>query len=184
MQAVFSHRKRVVMALDESQTWHVAYTKPRQERIALENLERQDFEAYLPMFKVFKKPRRGAASPQGQGMLAYEPMFPRYIFFRATRPEQSLGTLRSTRGVASVVRFGIEFADVSCELLQAIREVEQRRDQAAIGDISPLQPGSRVRLSEPSLGGLAGWGQEVSSKVVIVLLAVVGKIGREAWRER
>src|SRR3546814_830202 len=122
MQAVFSHRKRVVMALDESQTWHVAYTKPRQERIALENLERQDFEAYLPMFKVFKKPRRGAASPQGQGMLAYEPMFPRYIFFRATRPEQSLGTLRSTRGVASVVRFGIEFADVSCELLQARSE--------------------------------------------------------------
>src|SRR3546814_1201162 len=134
MQAVFSHRKRVVMALDESQTWHVAYTKPRQERIALENLERQDFEAYLPMFKVFKKPRRGAASPQGQGMLAYEPMFPRYIFFRATRPEPSLGTLRSTRGVASVVRFGIDFAGASCETLRATSGGGEGRAQGDLGE--------------------------------------------------
>src|SRR3546814_5380245 len=102
-------------------------------------------------------------------------MLPRYMFLRVTRPEQSLGTVRSTRGVASVVRFGIVFAEFSCELLQSIREVEQRRVQADIGEISPFQPGSRVRLSDPSLGGLEGLVQEVSSKRVIVLQEILGR---------
>ena len=35
--------------------WYVAYTKPRQERIALENLEQQQFNTYLPLFKKLKK---------------------------------------------------------------------------------------------------------------------------------
>lgn len=162
------------MTVDVSQTWYVAYTKPRQERIALENLERQGFQAYLPMFKMFRKPRRGRPAQQ-DGFLAYEPMFPRYVFFRPDSPRQSLGTLRSTRGVASVVGFGAGFACVPPELLQSVRAAEQARNQADIGQISPFQPGCRVRLSDPALGGLEGLVQETSSKRVVVLLEILGR---------
>ena len=31
--------------------WYLAYTKPKQESVALFNLEQQGFEAYLPLFK-------------------------------------------------------------------------------------------------------------------------------------
>jgi transcriptional antiterminator RfaH len=156
-------------------TWHVAYTKPRQERVALENLQRQGFDTYLPLFKVFRKRRRPAASASAGGVLVHEPMFPRYLFFRATRPDQSFATLRSTRGVASVVRFGVEFAVVPQALIQAIHAVERQRDEADMGQVSPFQPGCRVRLSDPSLAGLEGLVQESSAKRVVVLLSILGR---------
>ncbi len=56
--------------------WYLAYTKPRQEEIARVNLEQQSFEAYLPLYKKFKKTELGPVS-------VFEPMFPRYIFFPA-----------------------------------------------------------------------------------------------------
>jgi len=39
-----------------SDRWYLAYTKPREERIAEANLQQQDFEVYLPLYKKFKKP--------------------------------------------------------------------------------------------------------------------------------
>ncbi|HEY9572828.1 MAG TPA: transcription termination/antitermination NusG family protein, partial [Pusillimonas sp.] len=155
--------------------WHVAYTKPRQEDIAKTNLERQEFEVYLPLFKTFKKPRKGAAAAQSEALLAYEPMFPRYVFFKPKSATQSLGVLRSTRGVASVVMFGTSFAHVQPELLQSIRAAEQARNQAGIEQVSPYQPGSRVRLCDPALSGLEGLVQEVSAKRVVLLLEILGR---------
>lgn len=34
--------------------WYLAYTKPKQESVALVNLEQQGFEAYLPLFKKWR----------------------------------------------------------------------------------------------------------------------------------
>ncbi|UYO93933.1 transcription termination/antitermination protein NusG [Pollutimonas sp. M17] len=156
--------------------WHVAYTKPRQEGIAKINLERQDFEVYLPLFKTFKKPRKTAGgTAQSEALLAHEPMFPRYVFFKPKSATQSLGTLRSTRGVASVVMFGTKFAQVPIELLQSIRAAEQLRNEAGLDQVSPYQPGSRVRLSDPALAGLEGLVQEVSAKRVVLLLEILGR---------
>src|SRR5690554_2995743 len=107
-------------ATDRSAPWHVAYTKPRQENIAKDNLERQGFEVYLPLFKTFKKPRQMADRAAPGKLLTFEPMFPRYIFFRPSSAQQSMGTLRSTRGVSTVVMFGNTFAQVPLNLLDAI----------------------------------------------------------------
>ena len=65
----------------ENQTldrWYLAYTKPRQEAVAHANLEQQGFEAYLPLFKKFKKTEQGPVA-------LFEPMFPRYLLFRPGR---------------------------------------------------------------------------------------------------
>jgi transcriptional antiterminator RfaH len=69
--------------------WYLSYTKPKQESVALVNLEQQDFEVYLPLFKKFKKTEQGPVA-------LFEPMFPRYILFRPSRPEQSISVVRST----------------------------------------------------------------------------------------
>jgi transcriptional antiterminator RfaH len=155
--------------------WHVAYTKPRQEEVAKINLERQDFEVYLPLFKTFKKPRKSGDASQASVLLIHEPMFPRYVFFKPKSATQSLGTLRSTRGVTSVVMFGATFAQVTVELLQSIRAAEQLRNDAGLDQVSAFQPGSRVRLSDPALTGLEGLVQEVSAKRVILLLEILGR---------
>ena len=88
--------------------WFLAYTKPRLEQVALINLELQAFEAYLPLYKKFKKTEQGPVS-------FFEPMFPRYILFRPSNPEQSISAVRSTKGIANLVRFGFQPATLHDE---------------------------------------------------------------------
>ncbi|HBA65302.1 MAG TPA: transcription/translation regulatory transformer protein RfaH, partial [Methylococcaceae bacterium] len=54
-------------------TWHVIHTKPKQEKRALENLQKQDFECFLPTCSI-EKIRRGRIT------VSLEPLFPRYLF--------------------------------------------------------------------------------------------------------
>ena len=82
--------------------WFAVYTKPRQEHIALLNLERQSFECYLPMAEGPMQ-RRGA-----RNKAQHEPLFPRYLFLNADPQRQSLEAVRSTRGDVGLVRAGFE----------------------------------------------------------------------------
>lgn len=148
--------------------WYLAYTKPRQEHIAQVNLEQQAFEAYLPLYKKFKKTEQGPVA-------LFEPMFPRYILFRPGKPEQSISTVRSTKGIATIVRFGFEPALLPDDLVQRIRQLEQDRHHATLQELSNLRPGQAVRLKHTALGGVEGLIQSVSSKRVAVLLEILGR---------
>ena len=149
-------------------TWYLAYTKPRHEEMARLNLDRQGFEAYLPLYKKFKKTEQGPVS-------IFEPMFPRYIFFRPGRMEQSISSVRSTKGIASLVRFGFEPAVIDDGLLERLRRFEEDRNQATLLELSNLKPGQTVRLKHTALGGVEGLIQHVSSKRVAVLLEILGR---------
>jgi transcriptional antiterminator RfaH len=148
--------------------WYLAYTKPRQEDIARVNLEQQGFESYLPLYKKFKKTELGPVS-------VFEPMFPRYIFFRPSRAEQGISTVRNTRGISTLVRFGFEPALLDDVLLQRIRHMEQLRHQATMQDMSNLSKGQTVRVQHTALAGVEGLVQSVSSKRVAVLLEILGR---------
>jgi transcriptional antiterminator RfaH len=148
--------------------WFLAYTKPRQEQIAQTNLEQQAFEAYLPLYKKFKKTEQGPVA-------LFEPMFPRYILFRPSQSGQSISAVRSTKGIATLVRFGFEPAVLADELVQRIRQLEQDRNQATLQDLSNLKAGQTVRLKHNALGGVEGLIQSVSSKRVAVLLEILGR---------
>ncbi len=147
--------------------WYLAYTKPRQEDIAKLNLDQQGFETYLPLYKKFKKTEQGPVS-------VFEPMFPRYLFFKPGRAEQSISTVRSTKGVTTLVRFGFEPAVIDEELLRRIRQIEEDRDHATLVELSQLKPGQAVRLQHTALQGVEGLIQSVSSKRVAVLLEILG----------
>ncbi len=148
--------------------WYLAYTKPRQEDVALLNLELQGFEVYLPLYKKFRKSEQGPIS-------IFEPMFPRYIFFRPGKPEQSISTVRSTKGITSLVRFGFEPATIAEALLRRIRQLEEDRNQATLLELSNLKAGQTVRLKHSALEGVEGMIQNVSSKRVAVLLEILGR---------
>ena len=156
--------------LDDTATtdWYLAYTKPRQEEIARVNLDQQGFESYLPLYKKFKKTEQGPVS-------VFEPMFPRYIFFRPGKPGQSISVVRSTKGITTIVRFGFEPAVIGEELLRRIRQLEEDRNQATLLELSNLKPGQTVRLKHSALGGVEGLIQSVSSKRVAVLLEILGR---------
>jgi len=148
--------------------WYLAYTKPRQEDVARINLDQQGFESYLPLFKKFKKTEQGPVS-------IFEPMFPRYIFFRPGRVGQGISTVRSTKGITTLVRFGFEPAVMDETLLQRIRQLEEDRNRATLQELSNLKMGQTVRLKHTALGGVEGLVQNVSSKRVAVLLEILGR---------
>jgi len=151
-----------------SDRWYLAYTKPRQEQIAHFNLEQQAFGVYLPLFKKFKKTENGPIA-------FFEPMFPRYILFKPVKPDQSISAVRSTKGIASIVRFGFEPAMLHDDLVQRIRQLEQDRTQATLQELSDLKTGQTVRLKFSALSGVEGLIQSVSSKRVAVLLEILGR---------
>ena len=148
--------------------WYVVHTKPRQERIALENLARQGYYVYLPHLKVLKNWR-------GPRQIGFEPLFPRYLFFQPGRAEQSIAPVRSTLGVTSVVRFGGVPAVLPPGTIDSIRDFESRQHAANIAELSGLQPGRTVVITSGPLAGLEGLVAMVSRQRVIVLMRLLGE---------
>ena len=97
--------------------WFAVVTKPRQEQIALENLQRQDFECFLPLAE---NPYQRRSKKHRQ---IIEPLFPRYLFLNAIAGQQNLAPVRSTRGVTTMVRFGTELAVVPDSIINAINRM-------------------------------------------------------------
>jgi len=152
----------------EEQGWYVAYTQPQREQLAQINLALQGFEVYLCQYKTFKKSTDGL-------MAVWQPMFPRYIFFRPAHAGQSISVVRSTRGISFVLRFGLIPAMLKPEELRMIKALESAQNQADAGETSPFQPGLRVRLQNCGLKGLEGLVHSVSSKRVTLLIELLGR---------
>lgn len=142
----------------EPTRWYLAYTEPRREAYAQEHLDRQGYDTYLPLY----------------GRI--EPMFPRYLFFRPSRPSQSIAPVRSTRGVHAVVRFGCLYARVPQALIEAVREQEAlRKHDTPAGRVPRAGQRVRVKTNAPALAGLEGLVHSSADRRVIVLLEILGR---------
>lgn len=147
--------------------WYVAHTKARQERVARKNLVRQGFNVYLPQLKML----RGRRYEQKVGL---EPLFPGYLFFQTSRAEQSIAPVRSTQGVACIVRFGGVPAVLRPDTLKSIRALERRQSMVELTELSALRPGKEVAVTSGPLAGLEGLVAMVSRQRVIVLMHLLG----------
>lgn len=152
--------------------WYLVYSKPRQEFIAAEQLARQGYVAYLPVCEHRTKTGRKAA-PAQPGMS--EPMFPRYVFFRAGRTQQSLAPVRSTRGVCTLVSFGLGPVTVSPDVIEQVRHAEALRASVDRLNLPPMGVGDQVRLRNESLQALQGLVTAVAGERVTLLLNILGR---------
>lgn len=147
--------------------WHLVYTKPRQERCALDNLLRQGYQCYFPTFPSEK-------FCQGLLTVADEPLFPRYLFIRLGQGgAKSWGPIRSTKGVSRLVAFGVEPARVEDGLIELLRA------QEAAVQAEPrrlFRRGERVRLTEAPFVGLEGiYKMADGERRVMVLIEIMSK---------
>jgi len=142
--------------------WYVIHTKPRQEQRALENLQRQGFEAWLPMIEL-EKVRRSRLTK------VTEPMFSRYLFIRLDTTQTNWSPIRSTLGVSKLVSFGNVPAAVPDALIDMLRESPPLTPQRL------MNPGDEVQLVDGPLRGLRGIYQqhdgEARAMVLIELLS-------------
>ena len=148
--------------------WYVIHTKPRQESLALENLQRQGYTTYCPQITISKR-RRNAWHQ------VTEPLFPRYLFIELTEGEDDFGPIRSTLGVSNMLRFGGKPATISEEIIQTLQQ--QERDNADAPDPElPVKPGDRVRVMDGPFAGLEGIFQNNSKDArVIILMELLGR---------
>jgi transcriptional antiterminator RfaH len=94
--------------------WYVIYTKSRKEKIALQNLRAQGYDAHLPLVKLEKIIRH-------KKVIIEEPLFARYLFIRLDEhAAQGWSPIRSTIGVSQMVRFGNLLAQLSDEDMEMI----------------------------------------------------------------
>ena len=150
--------------------WFAVVTKPRQEHIALENLQRQGFECFLPMAENPYQRR----SKKNQKRI--EPLFPRYLFLNAVASTQNLAPVRSTKGVISMVRFGTELAVIPEHIIAAIKQ--RITPETGLIKIEPIaiKPGDKVKIFDGPLRGLNGIVQEQdSNNRTLLLMELMGR---------
>ena len=100
--------------------WYVIYTKSRKEKVALQNLNAQGYDAHLPLIKLEKIIRH-------KKPIAEEPLFPRYLFIRLDeQASQDWSPIRSTIGVSQMVRFGNLLAQLTDEVVEMIFNLQSQ----------------------------------------------------------
>jgi transcriptional antiterminator RfaH len=151
--------------------WYLIHTKPSGEALAQANLERQEYEVYLPRLSQ-------SVQRQGGRREQVTPLFPRYLFLRLSEGVQALGPVRSSIGVAGVVRFGASYALVPDRI---VRDLQARADPVSglhhMNHASqPLVAGLRVRITCGTFDGLEGvFEREAGADRVVVLLNLLGR---------
>ena len=110
--------------------WYLIKTKQKQENTAIINLENQGFSTYCPLVKINKK---------------NVVLFPGYIFIYLDEHNDNWLPIRSTKGVIDFVRFGLNFAQVSDDIIEYIR-VNQANSEEKLKKLSKFKEGDKVRI--------------------------------------
>ena len=129
--------------------WYAVQTRPRQEATAELNLGRQGYHSYLPKILVRKRRR-------DKWTRVVEPLFPRYLFIRVDADQHSLAPVRSTLGVASLVRFGQVLQPLPDSIIAYLRQAEDPDTQQQLADDWPHRSGDTVHILEGPFAGLNG----------------------------
>ena len=123
--------------------WYVIHTKPRQEARALENLQNQGFNCFLPTMQVQKLRNQRVQT-------VTEPMFSRYLFIQLDDTNQNWGPIRSTLGVSKLVSFGSQPSKVSPEFIAFLKEAPPEALERMFA------PGDSVQVAQGPLRGVEG----------------------------
>jgi transcriptional antiterminator RfaH len=150
--------------------WYLVMTKPANEQCAVTNLERQGYHVYFPQLQQ-KLLRRGKWRD------CVTALFPRYVFVQVDGLVQSLGPVRSTVGIANIVRFGIDHITVPNHVIQnLIHTADPITGLHQLKTNEWFKRGDPVRIAAGSLTGLEGiFESDDGNHRVTVLLNLLGR---------
>lgn len=127
--------------------WYVLQCKPRECLRAVEQLANQNYDAFCPT--LAREAVRG-----GKRLVVVEPLFPHYIFIQLSATDDNWAPIRSTRGVAKVLRFGEMPLAVPEAIVTALQAREAGTDANEQHPTALFTPGQQVQISEGPLAGL------------------------------
>ena len=143
--------------------WYAVYCKPREDERAEVHLRRQDFEVFRPKHRVRRR-------RQGRMTTLVESLFPRYLFIHLDDVSENWGPIRSTRGVAGLVRWGSRVPRVPDVVVDCL---QQQVDTAGCIPTPPAdyRAGDRLRILEGPFAGLEGvfYSRDSDQRVTLLL---------------
>jgi transcriptional antiterminator RfaH len=156
-------------ALKSLRRWFLVLTKASAEKSAVTNLERQGYRVYYPRLLQL-------ALRRGRWIERIVSLFPRYLFVQLDVATQSLAAIRSTVGVSSIVRFGLDAAVVPDRIVDGLlRRADAESGLHRLNERNVLHHGSRVKVLTGAFEGLEGvFERETGGERAVVLLRILG----------
>ena len=149
--------------------WYLIHTRPREDERAEANLARQGYRVFLPRVHLRKRRRHGMAT-------VTESLFPRYLFIELDDLAENWAPIRSTRGVASLVRFGGEATTVPQQVVDAVRARTDDGQSVDLTSSSDYRRNERVRIIDGPFRELEGlFVTRSGEERVVVLLNLMYK---------
>ena len=140
--------------------WYLIKTKPRQEKIAIQNLENQGYRTSCPMAKINNR---------------LVVLFPGYLFVQLNEKTQKFSPINSTKGVLYFVKFGLNFAKVPTSVIEFIK-TNQHITTDKLKNLNKFKPGDKVQISD---GAFKNWMAIFkcykSDERVILLMNLLGR---------
>ena len=161
--------------MSNSNSWIVARVKPNQEKTALINLERQNFELFQPTLKTISK-------MQNKFKEIIKPVFPGYIFVAINLEERNWHKINNTRGISSVIIFGSEIPIIRCELIEELKYRFSPNNTSKV--TNPFEIGMNAEITNGPFAQLIGKIDEIDADQRIwILLDILGTQTRVSVNE-
>ena len=112
--------------------WYLIKTKPRQEKIAKQNLENQGYGTFCPIANINNR---------------LVVLFPGYLFVQLNEKTQNWSPINSTKGVSHFVKFGLNFAKVPTSVIEFIK-TNQHITVEKLKNLNKFKPGDMIQISD------------------------------------
>ena len=139
--------------------WYLIKTKPRQEKIAKQNLKNQGYVVFCPVSNINNR-------------LAV--LFPGYLFVQLNDKTQNWSPINSTKGVSHFVKFGLNFAKVPTSIIEFIKTNQHITTEKLI-NLNKFKLGDKVQISDCAFNNyMAIFKCYKSDERVILLMNLLG----------
>ena len=140
--------------------WYLIKTKPRQESVAIKNLENQEYSTYCPIVTINNKSIV---------------LFPGYLFIYLDKKKENWSPIRSTKGVVNFVRFGLNFAQAPDNVI-AFLKANQLITIEKLKNLNKFKPGDEVQITDGVFKNcVAIFKSKKSEERLILLLNLLGQ---------
>ena len=140
--------------------WYLIKTKPRQEKIAKQNLDNQGYRTFCPIVIINNR---------------LVVLFPGYLFTQLNDKTQNWSPINSTKGVSHFVKFGLNFAKVPTSVIEFIK-INQHITADKFKNLNKFKRGDKVQISDgPFKNWMAIFKCYKSDERVILLMNLLGR---------
>ena len=140
--------------------WYLIKTKPRQENVAIKNLENQEYSTYCPTVKI-----------KNNNVV----LFPGYLFIYLDKKKENWSPIHSTKGVVNFVRFGLNFAQVPDTVIKFLK-ANQLINKEKLKNLNRFKSGDKVQITDGVFKNcVAIFKSSKSEERVILLMNLLGQ---------